>query len=230
MVRRTTTRRYRRGTRRTRRYSRRVVRYTFSKAPVPNRMATKLRYVEYTTLDPGAAGLAAVHIVTANGCYDPNISGVGHQPRGFDQLMTFYDHYTVVSSKITVDFANPTASATNSLAIGIALKDNNTPYGNYNDYAEGRNVVSMLLPATTASSGGHVRTLSKTFSTRKFLGVASPLSNAYVRGDVASNPTEEAYFHIYCAPLGLVDSSYIRIQYRIEYNVIFTEPKQPTQS
>lgn len=228
MVKSRTNRKYRKRAPK-RRYHR-LYRSPFTKAPMPNKLATKLRYVDYSTLDPGTAGLAAVQVITANGCYDPDISGSGHQPRGFDQLMAMYDHYTVVSSKITVDFVTPVSTTVYSLCVGIALKDNSTPYGNYNDYAEGRNVISKILPSVTSTDGGRVRTLSKTFSCRKFLGIASPLSNAYVRGDIASNPTEEAYFHLFAAPLGLVDSAFIRIQYRIEYNVVFTEPKQPTQS
>ena len=40
----------------------------------------------------------------ANGAFDPNLTGVGHQPRGFDQFMAGYETFTVTGSKISVNF------------------------------------------------------------------------------------------------------------------------------
>ena len=43
-----------------------------------------------------------------NSLFDPNLSGLGHQPRGFDQLMAVYEKYTVVAAKITVCYVSNT--------------------------------------------------------------------------------------------------------------------------
>lgn len=50
-------------------------------------------------------GLAS-YLFSCNGLFDPNITGTGHQPMYFDQMTAIYDHYNVVSAKITWYIAN----------------------------------------------------------------------------------------------------------------------------
>lgn len=217
-----------RRTRRYRRKQRKVL--SFTKAPIPNKFATKLRYVEFTTVNPGVTGIAGVHVVKANGMFDPNATGVGHQPRGFDQLMTMYDHFTVVGARISVQFSTYGSSAYAPLAVGIAVKDTNTAYTNVNDYLEGRNLVSRMIGAQTTQSAAGTTSISKAFSTRKFLGRSHPLSDPELKGSAFGDPTELAYFHIFAAPMDSSDTDPVTISYRIDYLCVLTEPKQPSQS
>lgn len=221
------TRKYRRK----RRFAKRKM-LSFAKAPMPNKFATKLRYAETFTIDPEALGFAGTHVFSHNGIYDPNITGVGHQPRGFDQIMPMYDHYTVIGSKITVTFTSAgIAGAGGPLLVGIACKDSATTSPNVNDYMEGRNVVSRVLNRSSSSAESHSITLTKTCSTKKFLGVSKPLANALIRGDSANNPNEQAYYHLFAALVtGTADAPVIEASVVIDYLVVFTEPKQPAQS
>lgn len=83
----------------------------------------QVRYFERGfSIDPAIGGLASTHVFSANGLFDTDITGVGHQPSGFDQLMTFYDHYTVTHAKITVTAQN--SDATLSQLFGIYVQDN----------------------------------------------------------------------------------------------------------
>lgn len=218
--------RHRRNTRKTYRKKRSVL----YKAPMPNKFATKLRYVGYADLDPSVGGLAAVHVLNAIGLYDPDITGVGHQPRGFDQFMTMYDHYHVIGAKVTIDFMHKFNTNGYSLMCGIAIKDSNITYSDPNDYLEGRNIISCVLPATHSTDSGPIRRLSKTFSTKKFFGVKNVLDTNEYKGSATANPNDSAYFHVFCAPFQAVDASAIIVQFRIDYYVVFTEPKQPSQS
>lgn len=216
---------------RKRRYAKRKV-LSFTKAPMPNKFATKLRYHESITIDPANLGFAGTHVFSHNGIYDPNITGVGHQPRGFDQLMPMYDHYTVIGSKITVSFTSAgIAGAGGPLIVGVAVKDSPTTNPDVNDYMEGRNVVSRILNRSSTSAESHSITLTKTCSTRKFLGVSKPLANALIRGDIGNNPNEQAYYHLFAALVtGTADAPVIEASVVIDYLVVFTEPKQPAQS
>lgn len=45
---------------------------------------------------------------SVNGCFDPDLTGIGHQPRMFDQYMSFYLKYEVLASRIKVKFFAPT--------------------------------------------------------------------------------------------------------------------------
>lgn len=217
--------------RRKRVYRKRKTISSFNKAPMPNKFASKLRYVELSVISPGVAGIAGVRVMSANGLYDPSITGVGHQPRGFDQLMTMYDHFVVVGSRITVTFSTIYATAYPAMICGINLKDSATVYTDPNDYQEGRNLVTRTIKGTSTSSETSICTISKSFSCKKFLGRSHPLSDPQLKGDVGNNPAEQAYYHVWSAPLdGSTDTGNIRVNIRIDYLVIFIEPRQPSQS
>lgn len=71
--------------------------------PLPLRLHRKLLYSEtmnFTTGLVGTVGTTALMIL--NNIYDPNFSGVGHQPYGFDQIKVFYELYRVRSCKVTL--------------------------------------------------------------------------------------------------------------------------------
>lgn len=202
------------------------------KAPIPNKIAAKLRYSDATTIDPGVLGLG-VHVIMANGCYDPDNTGAGHQPRGFDQYMAMYDHYTVVGSKITVTFLHTREGILDATLVGIACRDGTGTATSINSYAEGRNVVSRVLPGHDASSSPiQPITLSKTCSTRKFLGRSKVMSDPELKGNASNNPAEDICYHIFCGTPWLIGDpgQAININFVIDYLVVFHEPKQPAQS
>ena len=84
---------------RRKRYSKKRLNIHSFRSPVPLKMAATLLYSDQITLNP-AAGTVSKHVFSANGLFDPNITGVGHQPRGFDQYMALYNHYTVIGARI----------------------------------------------------------------------------------------------------------------------------------
>lgn len=45
-------------------------------------------------------------LCSGNSIYDPDATGVGGQPTGFDQWFAFYQHVVVLGCKITVEFVN----------------------------------------------------------------------------------------------------------------------------
>ena len=63
---------------------------------LPRSFHTNLRYAETFTLTTGTAGvIGSVQVMTLNNVYDPNQSGIGHQPYGYDQLTPFYGYFVV---------------------------------------------------------------------------------------------------------------------------------------
>lgn len=216
-----------------RRYKRNML--SFNKAPMPNKFAVKLRYAESYSIDPGVGGITGVRVIRANSLNDPDRTGGGHQPRGFDQLMAMYDHFVVIGSKITVMFnTGGTTGIGGAFIVGISLKDSDTTAADKNEYMEGRNVVSRQLLKGAGSATSIVQdrcTLKKTFSARKFLGRSKPLSDPELKGGSGSNPTEQAFFHIFAQLMNSsLDANPIEVQVVIDYLAVLIEPKQPTQS
>lgn len=214
--------RSRRGGRRT--YRRKNNQMVIRKSPMPLRFATKLRYVENFTIDPPATGIAGSYVFDAGGLYDPNITGTGHQPRGWDQLIAMYDHAVVIGSTCTATLTHNSGTNVNEIC-GMSLRDGQTVDADPNDYLEGGTVRS-----------GHLTTQHPTkifklgYSPKKFLGISKPMASQQLKNSVNSNPTESAYYHIFSAGLNSTNPSEIDVTVVIDYLVVFIEPKDVAQS
>lgn len=166
------------------------------------------------------------YVFTANGLYDPDITGTGHQPMGFDQLMVFYEHYTVLRAKITVDYLWNTGSGTNWIA--LSTRADNTVITDPTVLIESGLVDYHMISENLANPMSRHR-LVRTVDIKKFGGVDDLMDNENYRGSVAANPTEQTYFHVSAwNPAGV--SSTINFTVLIEFEAMFTEPRPPTVS
>lgn len=68
---------------------------------VPDRYRTKLRYSAVVRAY-SADGVPSAYTFRLNSLYDPDFTGIGRQPYGFDQLSAFYNNYVVTGSSIKV--------------------------------------------------------------------------------------------------------------------------------
>lgn len=197
------------------------------RSPIATKMITKMRYQTTASLDAGNIGSADAHVFTCNGLYDPDITGSGHQPRGFDQLMALYDHYVVLGAKITVIFAQQTDAVDAGNIVGITLKDTSTVSPYSNDYLEdGYNKYSC----TNARDGNGVTRLTYTVNPSKFLSRSKPLSDPQLKGSIAGNPDEQVFFHVFSGGMDGANGGLCNINVVIDYIVALIEPKNPAQS
>lgn len=96
-----------------------VSRYLVS--PFPKTRICRHRYVETVTLPAGSGvGVTAQYVFRANGIFDPNFTGTGHQPLYRDEMAARYTNYCVLNAYITVVFDQ---SATQQKHYGIYLQD-----------------------------------------------------------------------------------------------------------
>lgn len=191
--------------------------------PVTKSMRTTLRYVQRgLNINPPAAGLAGSFVFSANGLYDPDISGVGHQPIGFDQIMALYDHYTVKAAKIVVDFRND--DTTNPVFGAIAVRDSSVADTDPAVVVENGNVDYTLM--NNAPNDGNMCRITMYTDIAKYLGRKSLLSDPECKGTAAANPTEQVYFHIFIwSHGGGIDAGASTMFVTIDYDVVFHERK-----
>lgn len=181
------------------------------------------RYVDTVGLNPGLTNTVAYHTFSANGMYDPDITGVGHQPRGFDEYMQFYNHYTVIASKIRLTFATVSATTTGYAYVGVMATAAATPeITDINTIMENKATNSKV----NSVMGTRPRIVSKGLSISKYFGqkVLQEDANA---GTNAANPTEQVYWQIFAATnnSGTTDPDWIRVKVEIDYIAILHEPK-----
>jgi len=171
------------------------------------------------------AGSAGAYVFSANGCFDPDITGTGGQPMGFDQMMIFYNHYTVMRSKIQVVFRSTSAVGR---VVCIAVSGSATPLTSIEQIEEnGRCVLAWLNPTGIADS--HAR-LTAPANMTKFQGLVQVKDDPDMRGDASSNPAEQVYYLLYCwNPIDVTVVS-AGCSVRIEYDVWFHEPRSASLS
>ena len=217
---------YRRVRRKRRRISRRRRRRGVPRGIIPNTRLVKHRYVDNDVyLNSTSGGSPATYVFSANGMYDPDITGVGHQPLGFDEMTTLYNHFTVVGCKITYTIV----SQDNGYAhiVAVKLGTDTTPTADMENLLENGKCRWALLPR---ADGGVVKKLTLRVNPNKFLGISKPMSEDDLKGTAAENPAKQAYLQLSCGPLQAQDTYGVRGQVVIEYTAVWTSPKLLTES
>lgn len=173
-----------------------------------------------------STSLGVGYVYSANGLYDPDISGTGTQPMGFDQMMIFYEHYTVFSARITVTFRN--ISTTIAPVVYIAARGDTVVFTNPEQIMETGNTVStQLMPAGIQ---GSLKELKMTVRVAPFLGFDDLMDSNVARGDIAANPAEGVFFHLGAYNNEALASGVVSFQVRIEYDAVFSEARVITTS
>lgn len=189
-------------------------------SPIPPKFYSTLRYCQMFDLSL-SVGTMGTYVFSANGLFDPNITGTGNQPLYFDQMMALYNHYHVKASRINIECcaANDLQTAvvhqlviqdTSSLAVTSVVGMTQAP---------GKR--KHLKPYNTAD--GNPAGVFTTWKATDVFG-GDLLSNNRLRGDVSSNPTEQSYF-IYGVSDINANTITMTCAATIEYDCIFTEFK-----
>ncbi|AXH75925.1 MAG: putative capsid protein [Cressdnaviricota sp.] len=216
-------RRGRKRTYRRRRYSSRL-----PTTLVPSTKVVTLRYCQDVTID-GTIGGPGTYQFRANSIFDPDYTGVGHQPLGRDQWAQYYDHYIVIGAKITATFHSRGSGSTATSYVGVALTDAvNQIDTDYQTAVERNNYHLTFLGQ--ADSGRPVVHMSKTYSPKRFFGIKDIGDNQLRLGaKQEANPTEDIYFVLmsYAAtPVLGTDPLAVGVSVVISYIVRFTERRR----
>lgn len=190
-------------------------------APRGQYMKTNLIYNDSFTIDAGIAS-AGVYVFAANGLYDCDITGTGHQPTGFDQLMALYTEYVVTASKITIQAINTNDSASPIPLVLITIKDFATTSSDVRVYIENGNCVQSLL---TAKDGSKSATVLSHYVNLKDYSTQDIFNEDNFAGSITANPSDTHYWHVVCGPFdGVSNLSSVSFRATIEYEVYFRNP------
>jgi len=182
----------------------------FKKQTFPKQLFNTLRYVDWFTFN-FTSGLGT-YIFSANSLYDPNTSGTGHQPLGFDQLAAIYNHYTVLKSRIKCQF-----NTIIPFILSVKLDDDATPAASApvaleQPYARG----GMFY-----GPGSGIPTIYHSFDAAKVFG-PNPMSQEDLQGSSGANPLDGQYFQLQVYEPQLTSGT-IQCLVTIDYDVVWTE-------
>lgn len=196
---------------------------------VPSSQTVHLRWTQVNFFNPGA-GTAATQVYRANSLFDPDVTGVGDQPPGFDQWGQFYSVYTVVSSKIKLELVPSLGNVAVSpgdrkIMVNIASKQNTdfyTSQGMVHARAFAR-VKSVLMNSGGFGSKSGTRTIFNNFNLRRDFGHGR---QSDTESATDTNPVEQWYYVCQATnPFSTVDPIRLDFVCTIDYIVRFTNRK-----
>jgi hypothetical protein len=161
---------------------------------VPEIRWAKLVYSDKRNLDPGTDSTIS-WIISANGMYDPDITGTGGQPRFYDQYAAMYTRYCVEAADIEATFIAGSTTSTYTAMVGIDVRSDATAQTAYGSYLEGRHT---RLGAHVAGAGGPALTRIKHHvNIAKWHRLRQALDRQSLTAATSANPTDQLYFHLF---------------------------------
>jgi len=181
---------------------------------IPDQIQTVLVYEELLSLNP--ASPRTNYTFRGNSVYDPNYTGVGHQPGYFDTLSAIYGRFRTLSSNIQVEVSNTSGAA--PMLFTIVPDTDPVTFTTFQDAAENpRARISKLLPVATRIP----YTVRHFMSTSVQLGLMQP-SEIYDEDyshSPAGNPNNMWYWNIFFTAADQATNIYFNVRVRIKYKV-----------
>lgn len=190
---------------------------------------TRRAYMRYTdrVAITSTTGLIGQYIFRANSVFDPDLTGTGHQPMGFDQWVTLYNHYVVVGAKITIQCITDSGQLQPS-AFGVNLQaDTGLAYTDFTGFIEAKQGTTKYLVGGTSIMP---KPIYSSYSAKKFFNITDIKDNLDRLGSPSgTNPNEGAYFVLYYQLLNNAsDVQWFTVT--IDYIVDWSEPRMLSQS
>lgn len=227
-----------------------IVRVPRNKLAFPQRMATKLRYVQEESFDVSTVTAVGKAAWRANSIYDPYYpTAATHQPRGFDEFMATYSMYTVTGATISATFVYESydGPALEDNATGQLLKSTMGLGASAAEETMAQSAICVGINKGTEelATGTYAQTMEKDKNKWKYMtptGGAATVSTsckisdfygpfavgaADFSGTDGTNPANEVLFNVW---VGKINTNNTNVKTRvlatilIEYDVVFTEP------
>lgn len=189
----------------------------------PNSIITKMRYCD-TIVHISTTGSLATNVFQANGIFDPDVSGAGHQPLYRDTYAAIYDQYVVIGSKIKMVIMPKTLGI--PVIAGIVTDDDSTLSTTLSTRMEQNN---SIWAGVANGEAAEPTVLTATFEPLMYFGVDAKDDGTSTTA-VGADPTESIVYGCYITAVDGVTSVTCHVAYEIEYTVKFSELKTPTQS
>jgi len=137
-------------------------------SPVPDRYITRMNYSGLHALATAGVGIPTYHMYRMASIYDPDLSGVGHQPLGHDELALLYTKYVVTGIRYSVTFTNQ--STTDYADVAVCCRPNSNTMSLMSTVFESAYVQRGVVGPETGS--GNMKVIRGTMSIAKIRGVS----------------------------------------------------------
>lgn len=138
---------------------------------------------------------------------------------GFDQYMAFFDRFTVLSARITIDVYN-TVSVPVVVGIG-SIPDNTTGYTNFTQWIESGTATYKVLPADMSVP----QRLSRTTQVARLFDKVDILDDPNFTGSSSADPVTQGGFFVFVQDLNSTSTATVQFAVCVEYDIVFTDPR-----
>lgn len=215
-------------------YTKRATGLARSLNPLPSQQTVSLRYIEGIDLAPGAAGAPAKYVWRCNGAYDPNYTGVGHQPLFWDTYAAMYNHYVVTGAKIRAHVWGENVATTYGSMVAIKIDDDGTTSSNIGTMMELKDeYMKVKMMRTNAGASGAQAVITSKFSAKKFFGLTNPKDDRSNVGALTNtNPNEGAFWVLLWQHIdaSTTFTGNLKGYVTIDYTINFSEPRDISAS
>lgn len=191
--------------------------------PIPQRYITKMKYADFVLTDTNGQ-----YQFNLNSIWDPNRTGVGHQPYGFDTLASLYNRYRVISCGWRIQATGVGGQATAPVQIAAIPANEVLLFANVSEIRENPRAKYIVQ-----NPGAEAVVLSGKSYIPSLVGrnKAQYMADDRYQSLVTTSPNELAVLNIVGATT-FADTPAANIQFNIvlEYTVEFFDIKHLTQS
>lgn len=194
----------------------------------PQQIKVRMKYVDEFVLS-STAGSTATQTFRMNSIFDPDYTGVGHQPYGHDQWTPLYNKYTVLGSKLTATWSPITGTDTATVrgpwnVLTVGDEDGSLP---------GSILTTLEMPRCdhqilgNKDAGNNVKVTTLTFSPVRDLGL-NPYDDT-VGAVVGTNPSQVFFGSCQMNDINSTTSS-VLCKVEMEFLVLLKGSKNQAQS
>lgn len=192
-----------------------------------NETNAKLRWTHNLALDPTTTGIA-YNIYRLNSLYDPDLTGTGTQPMGFDQYAAFYTHYEVKAVKIKVTFSGTQQGGGAGALVGMKVQRGSGPASTQSELLQSFDCQYRAMPTCVPE-----RTITKFINIRKWLGIKPGEDARVLSAETTDNPSEDVYLQVFNTnmdPSATVNPQNVHTIVEFTYYVNFRERRSLAES
>jgi len=194
---------------------------------MPDRLYVRLTYFEKLSWTQ-VSGTLGDNVFRGNSCFDPDLTGTGGQPSGFDQWSAFYASYTVLGSKIEVSCSvNGGTGGPNTNRFGVTPTNFSSIFGASSQEQVEEQPYTVAKNANMGAVGIGNGKITQYMSSAKMVGVVrSAVQNEDAFSAlVTANPANQWFWHVWnYVPSGDTQSLFQEI--KLTYFVVFETRNQ----
>lgn len=188
----------------------------------PENFTVTLKYHENISFNC-TTGAVGTYTFFLNSGYDPNFTGTGHQPLGWDQWAVFYGAYVCTQAKWKLQVLNYSAY---QAVVGTLLDNNTTPPTTLDALCEQPTAYHRFVLSQGTTYTQSIQFPEGQVNMGKFFGVKkiSDEVQRFGSNSFGSSPSNGCYLHLFGRDISATGTVPVYVDVEIEQTFIFSSP------